>query len=479
MSDQLQPINEALTRGDKEEARALLEPILADNPTADIYVLAAKAADTTTEAVPFLQKALELDPNHPQAKPLMAALAPSTPVRPSPVNPPVASPKPPSPAAPTPSRQQSREQIEKASAVAVERREGDQRTSVEGVYEMLWDCKYCGTKKNLGKTHQFCPNCGSPQDPSWRYFPADDEKVAVKDHVYVGADVTCPSCGTTSSSAAEFCGRCGTPLKDVAKINAQAVRSGADGQKFSAEDVQARMNAAADAAVGRVAPAAKAKSGGRGGSKWLYIIGGIVVLAVIGVLVATFWTRESSAYVTGYRWERAINVEQLQAIPGSSSCDAVPLGAYSIDRRYEQVGSRSVPDGETCSNQQVDQGDGTFRQERVCETRYRQEPVMGYNCYYVVNTWSSSRTVNADGDKSDDPYWPDTNVSNCSTLGCEREQNNGRSENYLLQLRAGERDFECGVSLIEWEETPLEAAFTIEFGVVLNNPRCESLKPTQ
>jgi len=53
---------------------------------------------------------------------------------------------------------------------------------------MLWDCEFCGTKKLLGKTHRFCPNCGAQQDPKARYFPSDEEKVAVKDHVYVGVD---------------------------------------------------------------------------------------------------------------------------------------------------------------------------------------------------------------------------------------------------------------------------------------------------
>jgi hypothetical protein len=30
-------------------------------------------------------------------------------------------------------------------------------------YEMLWDCRYCGTKKLLGKTHRQGPECGGEQ----------------------------------------------------------------------------------------------------------------------------------------------------------------------------------------------------------------------------------------------------------------------------------------------------------------------------
>ena len=47
-------------------------------------------------------------------------------------------------------------------------------------YEMLWNCQFCGTKKLLAKTHKHCPNCGGAQDPRWRFFPSDAEKVAVE-----------------------------------------------------------------------------------------------------------------------------------------------------------------------------------------------------------------------------------------------------------------------------------------------------------
>ena len=60
----------------------------------------------------------------------------------------------------------------------------------ESTFEMLWDCKFCGQKKLLGLTHRFCAGCGAPQDPAARYFPADHEKVAVKDSPFVGSIAT-------------------------------------------------------------------------------------------------------------------------------------------------------------------------------------------------------------------------------------------------------------------------------------------------
>src|SRR5688572_8757657 len=82
----------------------------------------------------------------------------------------------------------------------------------EAVYEMVWDCKYCGQKKLLGLTHRFCAGCGGPQDPASRYFPPDNEKVAVNDHQFVGADVACPACKQPMGRAAKCCTHCGSPI---------------------------------------------------------------------------------------------------------------------------------------------------------------------------------------------------------------------------------------------------------------------------
>ncbi|MDX1996019.1 MAG: hypothetical protein SF029_26810 [bacterium] len=476
MNDQLQAIRDALQAGDKDTARELLTPVLESDPSADAYVLAAFAADSASESITALQQALRLDANHPQAAQLMQQLggtpAPAVPVQVVP-EPPVTVERPSAPARP---RQQD---VSAASAVEVKRREEGKNVEVEGVYEMLWDCKYCGAQKNLGKTHKFCPNCGAPQDPSWRYYPADDEKVAVADHKFVGADVTCPNCSSTSSGAAEFCGRCGTPLTDVAKVGVQNAREQRDGA-FKAEDVVFRMQAAADAEVGRVAPQVAGKTGG-GSRRWLYILGGIVLLIVGFILVSMFWTRQENAVVTGFRWEREIRIEALEPVERriESSCSSAPLSAYNERQTREQVDTRRVPDGETCSNRQVDQGDGTFRQERVCETRYREEAVMGEVCYYTVNEWDYERSVSAEGSRSENPYWPDTRISraNCNSVGCEREQNGGREERYLVQFSAGDNDFECPLPFEQWENVRIEAAFTVEFGVIGGGARCDSLQP--
>ena len=81
-------------------------------------------------------------------------------------------------------------------------------------YEMFWDCGYCGSTELLGKTHRHCPACGAAQDAGARYFPPEDKKVAVEDHVYVGSDFVCANCSAPCSARAAHCGNCGAAIGD-------------------------------------------------------------------------------------------------------------------------------------------------------------------------------------------------------------------------------------------------------------------------
>jgi len=338
------------------------------------------------------------------------------------------------------------------------------------VYEMQWDCKFCGTKKLLGKTHRFCPNCGAQQDPTWRYFPSDAEKVAVQDHVYVGADIICKACQTLNSGKAEFCGNCGAPLSDAARAAQGASRTKVDGQTLEAEDLKQRQ-------LGSQVPALAAKPAAKKGggiNKWV-VIGAIVLAVIVGAIFALTRTTKATAYVTGYKWNRSISVQSLQPVHGKSNCDTMPALAYNVSRNYEQVDTKQVADGQTCHTKQIDQGDGTFREEQSCQTKYRSEPVMGYMCTYVTNQWVGASPVTASGDKTNVPFWPDSKVTNCSTVGCTRES--GRDETYTLMFKGdGNRPFECKVAYDLWQNTSLEKGFDIQVGTLLHDFRCETLK---
>jgi hypothetical protein len=347
--------------------------------------------------------------------------------------------------------------------------------SDEKVYEMLWDCKYCGTQKLLGKTHRFCPNCGAAQDDEARYFPSDDEKVAVEDHVFVGADVICPACDTLNSADSAFCQQCGSSLSEAATaqkvVDDQVIRDGEQFVSTGARDIaQERFEQKLDAA-GIKPPASK------GGNNLVkYGIIGVIGLVAVALLATVFWKQEATGYVTGHTWTREIQIEQMAARAESAWCDTMPGDAYSVTRRTEQRGSVQVPDGEECTTRRVDNGDGTFSERRECRTKYRSEPVYDDRCYYTVNRWGYERSANASGDSVNAaPYWPDVNLARTgSCLGCERE--GGRNASYLVHLRVNDQEFICALEQDQWAGIPIESIWNIQIGVITNQPDCSSLE---
>ena len=347
----------------------------------------------------------------------------------------------------------------------------DSSSSDAKTYEMLWDCKFCGTHKLLGKTHRFCPNCGGQQDPTWRYFPADNEKVAVEDHVYVGADLVCKSCHALNGAKSEYCGKCGAGLTDAAIAKQGASRVHDEGQSFDTEDLHQKKMAQS------LTSTSSQPANDRGNLSKLKFIA-IGVLLLIGLIIYAFTRTETvSVQVNGFKWERSIGIDMMQAVPGKVECGNQPGDAYNVSQHYEQVGTRQVPDGESCQTRQIDQGDGTFREQQECHTRYRSEAVMGYMCTYVVNRWMTTSPVVASGDKSTSPYWPATNLSPsalCYTLGCKREAQ--RNEHYVLMLKSDKaRDYECAVGYDLWNQSESGNEFTIKIGSLTNHAKCDTL----
>ena len=373
-------------------------------------------------------------------------------------------------AVPTPPRPRPRPAV---------RLEGNRRVHDEGTYEMLWDCQFCGATKLLAKTHRYCPNCGAAQDPDARYFPAEGEYVAVEDHIYVGADRICPNCKALNSTAAEFCGTCGTPLTNAARARVRDSETRRAGQSFIAGDAPDLKKQRFDSEMERVGVKPKARAGGKRLPTWAIILIGLVVLGCIGALVAAFWTRGADAVLTGHSWERTISIEQYGPQPGNAWCDSLPRGAYSISRQREVRSYNQIPDGESCETRRVDQGDGTFRQERVCHTTYRQEPVYADKCHFTIDTWRNERTASAGDDSAKDPpYWPPVSLAceNQNCIGCERES--GRDEVYRLHLRSSEgQDFTCDVTQNAWSAASLELHWQIQMGVIGGSPHCDTLQP--
>lgn len=466
-------VREALARGDRDTALAMIDRILTANPTAEGWTLAAEIMVSEADKIKCLDQALTINPNYEPARSMYASLGQLPPPR-------TAETKRSGTSLPTLDFPDDDRDADTDKV----RRENGQTITVEGVYEMLWDCKYCGTEKLLGKTHKFCPVCGAQQDPEWRYYPSDEEKVAVKDHVFVGADKICPNCSSLNVADAEFCTRCGAPQSAAAQVKAQAAREAntlAGVQRFQTEDLDARQMA-------EKYPHLKPKAAASQRPKWLMPVIGAVVLGVIAfALFAIFAKRDETGFVSALNWERTIDIERFVAVQNSQICPA-PADAYNVSSRYEQVGSRQVPDGETCSSRQVDQGDGTFRQERVCTTRYRSEPIYDDVCYYTVNRWGYSRTVEANSATSPNLAWPVTNLNNAAgnssrcngllpVLGCEKE--GARKESYTVTITMDNgRTQTCEVPFDEWQDVTVETTFTFKVRVVGGGIDCSTLQRT-
>jgi Sigma-70 region 2 len=337
-------------------------------------------------------------------------------------------------------------------------------SSAMPTFEMLWDCPYCGTKKLLGKTHRFCPGCGAPQDPSHRYFPADEDKVAVEDHEYVGADRVCGACGSAMSARARHCTQCGCDMTGASEV--RRVEGGAPGEE---------RPVASPATLLRSPQGAHPAGRGRG-CLWTGL--GLLGVAVIGVVVAALWTRPVTATVMGREWERSIAIERFGPARDSAWCDAVPAGAYDVSRERRQRETRRVEDGQDCATVRVDQGDGTFREDEKCSPRYREEAVTDDYCHYTVDRWSVARTVRAAGaDAAPGPRWPEARLTRPGECrGCERAA--ARKERYVVRLRVdGDGPAECEVAEEAWRGMSPGSRLRTRRRVVGGSVACDGLRP--
>lgn len=349
----------------------------------------------------------------------------------------------------------------------------DGRVEQKGVYEMVWDCQYCGSKGLPARTHKFCPNCGAAQETASRRFPSDEEKKAVAaDYQYKGASLICPACNTVNEGDAQFCQQCGAPLSEAARAKTVATQQRAAGAAFAADSERNVQQEELDADLAKT----KAASGKKGGIPWLTIlIVGIVGLVVVGILAALFWKKDVQAQVTQLNWERVVMIEAFSAVPGGDWCDSMPMDAYSVSRSQRQRSVNRIPDGETCTTRRVDQGDGTFREEEVCQTKYREEPVYDDYCSYTVNRWVRSREAEASGVLGQqEPAWPNANLRGGTGLGAERES--GRDADYRVVLQAGDQTYTCTLDdETVWRRIAVGAAYDLSVGVLTGAPDCSIL----
>lgn len=345
-------------------------------------------------------------------------------------------------------------------------------TTETGRYQMLWDCPACGTAGLLGLDHRYCPSCGSPQDPTRRYFPTEAQKVRVEDHPYHGADRACPACETPNAAIAAHCVSCGSPM-DAAKavgLRAERAAGAEDSAQAARAEHEARQAAAREQARAQAAP----RPSGRG---WLFLAvgGGLLVVALACALFAgeRFGARTATVTVTGHAWERTIVVEALKPVSESAWRDQVPAGARGVSCSRAQRDTRRIPDGQDCVTKRVDRGDGTFSEVQDCTTRYREEPVWDERCTYVVDRWVVDRTLKAEGAaQSPAPAWPSAPAATSTS------RPGARAETYTVTLALPEGETaRCELPEARWAAMAVGSRWTGTLGGLTGRLDCDSLAP--
>lgn len=337
---------------------------------------------------------------------------------------------------------------------------------------MLWDCRYCGARKLLARSQRYCPQCGAPQDPATRHFPADDEKVEASGYRYEGVDKVCKACQSPNGALAEFCGQCGAPLGDAVPVKPAASETRSTEAKFAASLSLRRQEEARRRDITGLTPSHdkyKKQPKSLAWVKWLLIALTAVVLARL------FWTRDESVRVTDHYWRQEIGIERYGTVHESAWCSHLPPGAYGVISRSEVRSYRQVPDGQDCRVRRVDRGDGTYRESTECQPRYTSEPVYDLRCDYRIDRWLPSRSVVAEGhDQS--PRWPETGIISArACLGCERE---GARTSVLDLVLAAPDDvvYRCPVPPDLWRRARDGSRWQLTVGVIDGQARCGSLQ---
>jgi hypothetical protein len=344
---------------------------------------------------------------------------------------------------------------------------------------MLWDCRFCSTKKLLGVTHRHCPNCGAAQDPAWRYFPAEADMVELKDHKYVGADKVCPACSQPNSAASTYCSECGADLATgkVAQVQADRIIGTGVAESDTRHDV---VKERFDAEMKRVgaAPASKPILLGLR-KKELAIIGGVVLLAllVIGIVYAVTYRNEVSGSVTAMSWERTIDIQDFQPRGDSGWDETVPGDAYGRSCVQKQRSTRQVASGSHQECKDVDQGDGSFRRECHSVTDYRDEPVYDQWCTYTVDRWAYRRSAKASGNgEQPPPAWPAyTLASGTGRYG--QEKAGGQHESYTVAVRDSDgKERRCDFDQqSKWSQYDVGMKVRLKV-TITGSPDCDTLK---
>jgi len=182
------------------------------------------------------------------------------------------------------------------------------------IREGKWRCPYCG---NIGRgADAACKGCGATRDKDVQFFLEDEAPevtdAALLQQAQAGPEWLCPHCQTGNPAAAARCKSCGAERGDA---------------KSRATDFVPPTLPPAATRVWKPAPI--------GPSRWKLGCAIAALLALgLGSVFAYFALRktEESVKVTGFEWERSLDVEAYRTVRDKAWEGELPAGARVVSR---------------------------------------------------------------------------------------------------------------------------------------------------
>lgn len=321
------------------------------------------------------------------------------------------------------------------------------------ILEGRWDCSYCGTKGILGR-HRECPNCGRPRGEDVKfYLPSSKDYVPDEETQKIGRkpDWLCGYCGSYNPDTSKICKSCGAKRSENEKdyFDVQKQKRTLNNQEQEKEQFQKKLN------IDESTQYEELRNEPENNVYNLKINNHIkcaiaILLSIILIfgLVSIFTPKNTTMEVTGFSWQRTIEIEQYRtfhendwSVPDGGRITSQKSEIHHYDKvldHYEtktrQVTKQRISGYETYTTTK-DLGNGYFEEETherpIYETYYENEtyeepvyrdvPVYWTKYYYDIERWVYERSVTtSQNDQS--PYWGETNLQSDERISKKNEE---------------------------------------------------------
>ncbi len=320
--------------------------------------------------------------------------------------------------------------------------------------EGRWKCTYCNVTDIRGRRRS-CPSCGAARDEGVKFYLLPNEPYITDAELLAQADGgpdwicgSCNSCNDDGRLSCQSCGaeRSGKTLKvkeyEYGKAPSSAEQTEPEPKKIS--DYASTHSHSDDHSSGFEFP-----------KKLLLYAAGLAGIFLVATLIfALFKTHLVEVNVTGFSWERTIEIDELRTVREDDW--NVPAGGRQISSRREihhydkvidhydnktrtvteRVQTGTTTEKYACGTK--DKGNGFFetkycersvpvyktetRQEPYKDPVYKDEPRYQTKYTYDIDRWVHDRTERASGSDRH-PEWP-----TFALRGKQREA--GRDETY-------------------------------------------------